>query len=144
MVVSIVAVVWFLLDQWSKQVVLLSFTLGESVAVIPDVFHFTFILNRGAAFGILENQRWFFLLIVVALLGLVFWQKKYVRSMPRYAQLALGLLLGGALGNGFDRYRLGAVVDFFDLRVWPIFNVADIGICVGVALLALFFWRVKE
>lgn len=137
----IIGIVWFVLDQLTKQWVQASFTLGESLPVIPNVFHLTYILNKGAAFGILANQRLFFLCIVAVLLIALWYFRRYILNGDVWTKLGTTLLVSGALGNGWDRYHLGAVVDFFDFRVWPIFNVADIGICVGVVLLAIHVWR---
>ena len=84
--------------------------------------------------------------IVVVLLGALWYFLRYILNGDVFTKLGTALLVSGALGNGWDRYHLGAVVDFFDFRIWPIFNVADIGICVGVVLLAIMFGehRMKE
>lgn len=137
----IIAVLVTLFDQFVKWFVAGHMELGESIPVIPDIFHLTYILNPGAAFGILEGQQWFFLAIVIALFVAYFFLRKRIPEEPLYFPCAIGLLLGGALGNAIDRARLQRVVDFFDFRVWPIFNIADIAICCGVALILLYFWR---
>jgi signal peptidase II len=126
-------------DQLSKMAVRQLMVIHESVPVIPGFFHFTYILNKGAAFGILENQRWFFLFIAIALFILYFIFRKRLPSHP-LVTCGVGLLLGGALGNALDRFFQGAVTDFFDLRVWPVFNIADMGIVVGVCLLLWYSW----
>ena len=97
--------------------------LGESLPVIPNVFHLTYIINRGAAFGMLANQRWFFLLVAVILLGACAYYWKRLSKGPWTLQIGSALLVSGAIGNGIDRYMLHGVVDFFDFRIWPIFNV---------------------
>jgi len=104
-----------------------------SIPVIQDVFHITFVLNPGAAFGILAHQRSFFIVmgIVIAILGGLF--SPYIRRQCRIFRCGTALLLGGALGNLIDRVRFGHVIDFFDFRIWPVFNIADIAIVVGVA-----------
>ena len=104
-----VLIIWLLLDQLTKYYVMNHFLLGESLPVIPNVFHLTYIINGGAAFGMLASQRWFFLLVAFV-----------------------------------DRYMIHGVVDFFDFRVWPIFNVADIGICIGVAFVVFYLFSLKE
>ncbi len=134
-----IALLTILLDQGSKMAIQEWMMLHESIPVIPGFFHITYILNRGAAFGILENQRWLFLCIAVLLLGLYgFFRKK----LPSHwlVQMGTGMLLGGAVGNALDRGVRGAVIDFFDFRVWPVFNIADIGIVVGVCLLLWYSW----
>ena len=105
------------------------------------MFHWTYIYNRGAAFGIFEDQKWLFLAIVAVLFAGYAWAWKKIPKEPWYFPIGVGFLLGGALGNAIDRARLPGVVDFFDFRIWPIFNVADIGICVGMACILFYFWR---
>ena len=140
MIVYILAILTIILDQVSKWYVQTHFRIGESIPVIPDIFHWTYIVNHGAAFGILMHQRWIFLLIVALLVTALYLGRQRLAKAPLYARIGTGTLLGGALGNGWDRLYLGGVVDFFDFRIWPIFNVADIAICVGVPLLILYFW----
>ncbi len=136
-----IACIVTVLDQLVKWIVVSHMEWGESIPLIPNVFHLTYILNPGAAFGILAYQRWFFLLIVLILFGAFFAFRKRIPKEPVYFPAAIGMLLGGALGNAIDRVRLSGVIDFFDFRIWPIFNVADIFICVGVALIVFYFWR---
>ena len=140
MIVYILAILTIILDQVSKWYVQTHFRIGESIPVIPDIFHWTYIVNHGAAFGILMHQRWIFLLIVALLVTALYLGRHRLAKAPLYDRIGTGTLLGGALGNGWDRLYLGGVVDFFDFRIWPIFNVADIAICVGVPLLILYFW----
>ena len=108
------------------------FALGESIPVIHNVFNLTYIINRGAAFGMLTNQRWFFLAVAFVLIIVYGFYRKRVNNGPLSLRVGTALLIAGAIGNGIDRYVLHGVVDFFDFRIWPIFNIADIGICVGV------------
>ena len=121
------------LDQVVKFLVTHEMFPGMSIPVIQDVFHITFVLNPGAAFGILAHQRSFFIVmgIVIVILGGLF--SPYIRRQCRIFRCGTSLLLGGALGNLIDRVRFGHVIDFFDFRIWPVFNIADIAIVVGVA-----------
>ena len=128
----IILILWLLLDQWTKYYIMNHFMLGESLVVIPNVFHLTYIINRGAAFGMLTNQRWFFLAVAFVLIIVYGFYRKRVNNGPLSLRVGTALLISGAIGNGIDRYVLHGVVDFFDFRIWPIFNIADIGICVGV------------
>ena len=134
-----IALVIIALDQGSKWLIQQGLTLHESIPVIPGFFHITYILNRGAAFGILENQRWLFLIMAILLFVLY---AVFRKKLPehRAVQAGAGMLLGGAFGNALDRFLHGAVVDFFDFRIWPVFNIADIGIVVGVCLLLWYSW----
>ena len=127
-----IAIIWLVLDQASKYYVMNHFALGESLPVILNVFHLTYIINRGAAFGMLTNQRWFFLAVAFVLIIVYGFYRKRVNNGPLSLRVGTALLIAGAIGNGIDRYVLHGVVDFFDFRIWPIFNIADIGICVGV------------
>ena len=130
-----------ILDQVVKWFVQGHMELGESIPLIPHVFHLTYIMNPGAAFGIPEYQHTFFLGIVVILFAAYLIMRRRIPKNPVYFPIGIGMVLGGALGNAIDRVRYQGVVDFFDFRVWPIFNVADIAICVGMALILWYFWR---
>lgn len=140
----ILGIVWFIADQMTKAYVQGHFQLGETFPVVPNVFHFTYILNRGAAFGILTDQRIFFLAIVFFLLGILWIYRRSIHEGPRFLKVGVSLLVSGAIGNAWDRYHLGAVVDFFDFRIWPIFNVADIGICIGVMLVCWYLLKMPD
>ena len=113
------------IDQFCKGLVVGSMVPGESIPIIQHVFHLTYVLNPGAAFGILPNQRIFFLLAGGALLiGAAYIYPKLKKTD--------GVLIGGAAANLIDRIQNGLVVDFIDFRVWPVFNIADIAIVVGM------------
>jgi signal peptidase II len=133
------------LDQWSKQEILNRFFLGESIEIFPGWFNFTYVRNKGAAFGFLHSapeafREPFFLAVpVVAIFILGF---LYLRSKDSdwLSHWGLSLILSGAIGNLIDRVRLGYVVDFIDLYHeslghWPAFNIADSAIVIGVFFL---------
>lgn len=123
-----------ILDQLTKYIVTQKILLGESIPVIKNIFHLTFILNRGAAFGILKNQ--FYFLIFIAIVAIIFVVSNLRKKRLRGCEIALCLILGGAISNLIDRLRLGAVIDFLDFRIWPVFNIADSAITIGAILLA--------
>ena len=137
----IVALLVVIFDQLTKYYVVENFYLGESVPVIENIFHWTYILNPGAAFGMLEGSRWFFVVIAVGVLGGIWYMKDEINEGGWMMQYGAALFGGGAIGNLIDRARSGLVIDFFDFRIWPVFNVADIAICVGVAMI---LWKVLE
>lgn len=132
------------LDQISKHWVVASFELYERLAVLP-FFNLVLAYNSGAAFSFLADaggwQRWFFTLVaIVASVVIVVWLAR-LKPVETLQAVALALILGGALGNVYDRIVLGHVVDFLDFH-WqgyhfPAFNVADIAISVGAGLIIL-------
>ena len=127
------------LDQISKQLILTHLYGGQAV-LIPNVLHFTYVENRGMAFGLMADHRWVFMLLSVvgiALVGVYLW----FFAKTKLSRVALALIIGGGVGNMIDRVALGFVVDFidfcaFDFWTW-VFNVADAAVCVGAALFAL-------
>ncbi len=126
----------YVLDQWSKFFALDRMSFFESIPVIENIFHITLIQNYGAAFGIFPHMRVFFIVITLVIVLLIL---AFLRHVPRglgFLRLGLALQLAGALGNMTDRVRLGYVIDFLDFRIWPVFNVADMAIVVGVFFLA--------
>jgi signal peptidase II len=137
-----VAVAVFLIDFVTKKIVERTMELNDRIEVLGNFFILTSIRNRGAAFGILQEQRWFFLIITIAVVSAIIWyfQRSYRSGRP-LLMIALAMILGGAVGNFLDRALFGEVVDFlqfnFGSYTFPIFNLADTGICVGVALVIL-------
>jgi signal peptidase II len=139
------AVVVVLLDQSTKRLAedRLERTGIRSVPLpfVGDLLRFTYVENRGAAFGLLQDQTAFFVLVGIIVIGVIAASYRYLPRSGFLLHLALGLQLGGAVGNLIDRVRQGYVVDFVDFGYhsnwWPVFNVADSAIVVGVALLAL-------
>ncbi|WP_137166386.1 signal peptidase II [Salinimonas lutimaris] len=136
------SLVVFALDQWTKYAVLGSMQLYQSVEVMP-FFNLTYVHNYGAAFSFLHDaagwQRWFFTGIAAVVSTLILW---WLRSTPRHQVMlpvAFCFILGGALGNVYDRLVHGYVIDFLDFYVgqyhWPAFNLADAGIFIGAAML---------
>ena len=133
MLLVITATILIVLDQLVKYYVQSLMQVGMSIPMIPDAFHITYILNPGAAFGILKNYQFVFVLAAIALIIAVGFI--YPKIQPKIPLMigGIGLLVGGAIGNLIDRIRIGLVIDYLDFRIWPVFNIADIGICVGVA-----------
>ena len=127
------------LDQISKALVLRYLYEGQ-VTLIKGVLDFTYVENRGMAFGLLSDHRWVFMVLSVVGIGLVgFYLYRYTRTT--LSRVGLALIVGGGIGNMIDRVSLGFVVDFidfcaFDFWVW-VFNVADACVCVGAALFVL-------
>ena len=136
------------IDQLSKY---LAYTLLRPVGTVPvinGVFSLTYVENVGAAFGILQGARWFFIVITVAVMaGIIYYYVKLPKTKAyNKARFTLILITAGALGNFIDRLRIGFVVDFFHARFidFPVFNIADSYVVIGVfifAVLYLFVYR---
>ena len=135
MYLIIVVFVVVMLDQITKYMIVRNMTEGMSIPIIDQVFHLTFVLNPGAAFGMLEHNREFFIIMAIAVLMFVVYMRKKILEEPLTVQIGIALFVGGALGNLIDRMKTGLVVDFFDFRIWPVFNIADIAICLGVGVM---------
>jgi signal peptidase II len=139
----VVAIVVFLIDYVSKKIIAQTVELDiERIPVLGDFFIVTHIHNKGAAFGMLQNQRWFFLLITIVVVGGILWYlRRSYRTGSPLLLFALAMILGGAVGNFLDRALYGEVVDFlqfnFGTYTFPIFNLADSAITCGVALVIL-------
>lgn len=114
---------------------------SPSIPLIEDVFHLTYVENRGAAFGILQGGLLFFIIVAAAMAVVVVWLLRTYKKRHTLMKLGLSFLCSGALGNTVDRIMQGYVVDFFDFRLidFPVFNVADIFVCLGAGLLAVYF-----
>ena len=125
----------FFLDRILKIIILKNYSAGEGFAVWPGVFHVTRVNNTGAAFGIFKDSGIF--LVTVSVAFILFFIVRLVRGIRRAAVNDAGwsLVVGGTLGNLYDRIHYGYVVDFLDFRIWPVFNLADMSICTGVFLI---------
>lgn len=137
-ILCIVAVIVF--DQITKLIAVKYLMPISSVPIIRDVLHLTYVENRGAAFGMLQNHRWVFMVlstvVMVIILVVMFKYKKYLHSLML---TGLSFIVGGGIGNMIDRTINGFVVDFVDFTLinFAVFNIADTFICVGVGLLIL-------
>ncbi|MCL5290783.1 MAG: signal peptidase II [Bacillota bacterium] len=137
----IVLVMTALIDLYIKFIVMNKMVEGESIPIWPGVFHLTYIQNPGAAFGILAGKTWFFVAVTaLVLLGMAVCYRWISQAGPLY-HWALGLVAGGAIGNLADRIRYTKVIDYLDFRIWPVFNLADTAICIGVGLILLDAFR---
>ena len=138
MIVFAMGFLVFCLDQLSKQLVQKNMIPGESISLIPGMFHLTYVQNTGAAFGILKEKTSFFVVITALVVMAIVFAIPHIQREHLFLRSALGLMLGGALGNFVDRARFGHVIDFIDFRIWPVFNVADMAIVMAVGFL---FWK---
>lgn len=131
----IIGSVTLVADQVTKALVTSSFTPGESLPLIPHVLHLTYVQNTGAAFGLFKGQQGLFIVVSAVVIAWMIAQLARGSTRTWSTRWGCALILGGAVGNVIDRLRFGYVIDFLDLRVWPVFNVGDSAITVGVTLL---------
>lgn len=127
-----------LVDQLTKLWIRSFLALSESFPSDWPV-RFTYVQNTGIAFGIKANQLFLIFVTMAVVVSLLFVSIRYHMFQPRAVRIGLALMLGGAVGNLIDRVGSGYVTDFIDLQVWPVFNVADSAVVIGVGLLSYFF-----
>jgi len=135
----IAAFITFFIDQLTKYLVVQTFALGDTLPLLPGIFHLTYVTNTGAAFSLLSGKvewlRWLSLAVSLVLVGIA----SFSPILSLWEQLGYGLILGGAMGNGIDRFVLGFVVDFLDFRLinFAVFNMADSFISIGIVCLLI-------
>ena len=129
------------IDQASKWWVIHHLKEIGTIKIIDGIFHLHYLENRGAAFGIFQDQRLFFLVVNTLITCIIIGYLVKHPVMNRLLMWSLILIAGGAIGNIIDRALYGYVIDFFDFQIWPVFNVADSAIVVGQALLIFYILR---
>jgi len=132
-----------LLDQISKLLVVEFLSREEPFVLLEGVFRFTYVENDGAAFGMLDDHRWVFMILSVVGIGAVLFYLLKFKPQSRLECISLSMIIGGGIGNMIDRIRLGFVIDFLDFYAFPklwmwVFNIADAFVCVGGGLLVLY------
>ncbi len=128
-------------DQISKFMVTRALVLGETMPIFEGYFHFTHVRNTGGAFGLVPGAQKFFLAAsVLVTIGVIIY-KLSQKPGGSLVNMALGLILGGAAGNLVDRLNGGEVIDWIDFQIWPVFNIADMALISGLALLSLYIIR---
>ncbi len=136
----IISTIVFFVDIASKFWILTKFNLYESINVLP-FFSITYVQNIGAAFSIFEGQRWMLAAVALLISGAIVYMLFRNKRQQKLENFSLSLILGGALGNLFDRLYHGFVVDFLDVNFgswhYPTFNIADCAICIGIGLFIL-------
>ncbi len=138
-----VALVVFVIDRVTKSIVSATIPFGTEVQVLGNLVAVTNVRNSGAAFGFAPVGPWFFLVAALAVsVGLIIYVVREPGDLS--ADAVLGLILGGALGNAFDRIiNGGGVTDFINFHFWPVFNVADSAVSIGVVLLIVGYFLRK-
>lgn len=140
MIVFIVIALVLFLDQLTKWLVRAHFLLGESYDVIEGVFSITYIENKGAAFGLGEGNAFIFVLMaIIVSVVIIYYYKRQEKNFC--LSLGVSLILSGAWGNLIDRVMKGSVTDMFNFHIWPVFNIADIAVCLGCFFFILYIFK---
>ena len=129
-------------DQIVKFFIRNSMNIGNSIPVIKNIFHITYITNFGAGFGIMQDKTTLLIWFSIIVIGIILFYYDKIQE-KKSLQIFSGLILGGTISNLIDRLLFGFVIDFFDFRIWPVFNIGDSCICIGVACLIIYFIREK-
>ena len=134
------SIILIAIDQLSKLYFYNNQMLYSGYEIIDNFFYLTYLENKGAAFGLFQNGRWYFLVITIIAIGVMIWY--FIKNNNFVLRLSLLLLISGGIGNYIDRLFRGSVVDFLDFYPFgydfPIFNFADICVTVGVAILIFY------
>jgi len=136
----ILIVVLLGIDQWTKELVTGSMSEGDTIGILNDFFHITYVKNHGVAFGMFQGEiKTISIVAIVAILGIIYFMIKQLKPHEVISKYAYAFILAGAMGNMIDRIYRGFVVDFADFRgIWKfVFNMADVWINIGVFLLIL-------
>ena len=130
-----------ILDQLTKFLIKQNFQLNQSIPIIKNVLHLTYITNTGSAFGLFKGLNIFFILFSIIIIVAIFYFTRKIKKNEKALQFSIGLLLGGTIGNLIDRLFYGSVIDFIDFRIWPVFNVADSAVTISIVLLIVLLWK---
>lgn len=141
MTIIILSIIFLIIDQITKILVVNSLVPGENIEIIKNIFGIIYTNNTGAAFSILLGKRIFLIVVAVLIIGVLLYYIKRNKIEKKIDIIALSFIIGGSLGNLIDRIIRGYVIDFISIKIgnynFPIFNVADALIVVGVILLLL-------
>lgn len=141
--VYLTAVIVLLIDQIVKLLIKTNMSLNEEISIIPNFFSIQYLKNTGAAFSILENQTILLAITSIICISVIIYYLKKEENLTTAMYLSFGLVLGGILGNLIDRIVYQGVIDFLSFQIFnynfPVFNIADIGITIGVLLLIIIY-----
>jgi len=140
-ILSLISIIIIILDRISKLLIINNFNLNEGLTIISGFFNITYVKNFGAAWSILQNKRLFLIIITILSLIFIIYLIYNEKEINKYISMYYGFLIGGILGNFIDRTIYGYVVDFLAFNIFgynfPIFNISDIFIVIGVILILL-------
>lgn len=142
-VVYLTSAIVLLIDQIVKLLIKTNMSLNEEISIIPNFFSIQYLKNTGAAFSILENQTMLLAITSIICISVIIYYLKKEETLTTPMTLSFGLVLGGILGNLIDRIAYQGVIDFLSFKIFnynfPVFNIADIGITIGVFLLIIIY-----
>ena len=143
--IIILSIIFIIIDQLFKIIVVNNLTNNKSIEVIKSFFYLTYTNNKGAAFSILTGRRILLILVALIVIGVLIYYVRKNKIEGKVNKIALSLVIGGSIGNLIDRILRGAVIDFIDVKIFgynfPIFNLADTFIVIGVFLLIIEMFR---
>lgn len=139
-----VALAVFAADLFIKSIVSTRLAPGRSVSVIKGILNLTYVRNTGVAFGLFPDMRLLLVFIGIVICAAVIYFNAKIKSDNMFLRICLAIILGGSLGNLYDRVSFGYVIDYIDFRVFPVFNFADIAINLGVFLIIADFFIKRE
>lgn len=144
----ILTIIFLIIDIVSKLLVSNLLDVHDSIIIIKDFFFITYVRNTGAAWSMFAGKTWLLIIVSLIIIGLICYYIYKNRPKSKIEMVGYSLVLGGAIGNFIDRVIYGYVIDFFDFYIfgynYPIFNMADIFIVIGVIILVLCVWREKD
>lgn len=140
MILLVTAGLVIILDRVSKIYVDSTLDPGGSIPLVKGILDITYVRNSGGLFGLFADLNSLLILFVLAVILAILYYYLRARPRDRLLNLALALELGGAAGNLIDRVAYGRVIDFIDFKIWPVFNIADSAVTVGLVLLGLFLF----
>lgn len=146
--IIILSIIFIVIDQLSKLIVINNLSNNKSIEVIKSFFYLTYTNNKGAAFSILTGKRILLILVALIIIGVLIYYIRRNKIEEKINKIALSLIIGGSIGNLIDRLVRGAVIDFLDFKIfgynYPIFNLADTFIVIGVFLLIIEMFRKEK
>lgn len=132
-----------LLDQLVKFFIRNSMNIGDSIPVIKNIFHITYITNFGAGFSVMHGKTSLLIWFAIIVIGIILFYYDKLQE-KKSLQIFSGLILGGTLSNLIDRLLFGFVIDFLDFRIWPVFNIGDSCVCIGAIFLIIYFIKKEK
>ena len=146
--VLIISFLCTLIDQIIKGIVTFSMSLGQSISIILNFFHITYVGNTGGAWSILSGNTWIFIIMAFLAINLIFYFFINGKQLSKIESISYGVLIGGILGNLVDRIFYGYVVDYLDFRLFkyafPVFNFADICIVLSISVIIYLLWKEEK